>query len=143
MEAKIIEEMQRIQDMGGMIRAVASGSIQREVAQQAYEFEKALQAKEAVKVGVNKYTEGHHPEVELHAYNEAWAEKQVASLRQVKQERSSRDVSNMLKKLEHAARNQQNVMPVLVECCQVYATVGEMTGVFREVYGEWQEPNLF
>jgi len=143
MEAKILDEMQRIQAMGGMIQAVASGAIQREVAHQAYEFEKALQTKEAVKVGVNKYTEGDHPEVELHAYNEGWAEKQIDSLKQLRRERDSRAVTGLLKKLKQTALDKINVMPVLVDCCQAYATVGEMTGVFREVYGEWQEPNLF
>jgi len=143
MEAKILEEMQRIQAMGGMTQAVASGAIQLEVARQAYEFEKALQNKEAVKVGVNKYTEGDHPEVELHAYNESWAETQIDSLKQLRRERDSREVIGLLNKLKQTARDKINVMPVLVECCRAYATVGEMTGVFREVYGEWQEPNLF
>jgi methylmalonyl-CoA mutase N-terminal domain/subunit len=143
MEAKILEEMQRIQDMGGMIQAVASGAIQREVARRAYEFEKALQTKEAIKVGVNKYTEGDHPEVELHAYNEDWAAKQISGLKQLRRERDTREVTRLLKNLERTARSEHNVMPALVECCHAYATVGEMTGVFREVYGEWQEPNLF
>jgi methylmalonyl-CoA mutase N-terminal domain/subunit len=143
MESKILEEMQRIQGMGGMTQAVASGAVQREVAHQAYEFEKALQTKEAVKVGVNKYTEGDDPEVELHAYNEGWAEKQIDSLKQLRRERDSRAVTGLLKKLKQTALDKINVMPVLVDCCQAYATVGEMTGVFREVYGEWQEPNLF
>jgi len=48
-----------------------------------------------------------------------------------------------LKELEHAARSGQNVMPFLVECCRAYATVGEMAGVFRQVFGEWEEPSVF
>ncbi len=52
-------------------------------------------------------------------------------------------MTGLLKNLEQTARNENNVMPDLVECCQAYATVGEMTGVFGEVFGEWQEPNLF
>jgi methylmalonyl-CoA mutase N-terminal domain/subunit len=143
METKILEEMARIQSLGGMTRAVATGAIQREVAHQAYEFEKALQAQEAIKVGVNKYTEGDHPEVELHAYNEDWAAKQVDSLKQLRRERDSQAVLRLLKKLAQTARDGHNVMPVLVECCHAYATVGEMTGVFRDVFGEWQEPSLF
>ncbi len=143
MEEKIQEEMQRIQKMGGMVQAVATGAIQREVAKQAYDFEKALQNKEAVKVGVNKYTEGDHPEVELHEYDESWAEAQVASLQEVRRTRDDRAVAKQLKQLEQSARNGRNVMPDLVECCRVYATVGEMTDVFRQVFGEWQEPSLF
>jgi methylmalonyl-CoA mutase N-terminal domain/subunit len=122
---------------------VATGAIQREVARQAYEFEKSIQNKEAIKVGVNKYTEGDEPEVELHAYNEEWAEKQVTALKDLRRTRDNRAVTRTLKGLEQVTRDGKNVMPALVECCRAYATVGEMTGVFREVFGQWQEPSLF
>jgi methylmalonyl-CoA mutase N-terminal domain/subunit len=143
MEEKILEERKRVQDMGGMLRAVESGAIQREVTRQAYEFEKGIQNKEIIKVGVNKYTEGDHPEVELHEYNEGWAEQQIASLRELRRTRDNREVSQSLKTLEQTTRKGRNVMPALVECCRAYATVGEMTGVFREVFGEWEEPSIF
>lgn len=143
MEEKILEEMERIQKMGGMLRAVATGAIQREVTRQAYEFEKGIQNKEIIKVGVNKYIEGDHPEVELHEYNEAGAQKQIASLKLLRKKRDQQRVSRMLKKLEQTAKRKQNVMPVLVDCCRAYATVGEMTGVFREVFGQWKEPGIF
>ena len=143
MEEKILEEMKRIQKMGGMLRAVATGAIQREVTRQAYEFEKGIQNKEIIKVGVNKYIEGDHPEVELHEYNEAGAQKQIASLKLLRKKRDPQRVSRMLKKLEQTAKRKQNVMPVLVDCCKAYATVGEMTGVFREVFGQWKEPGIF
>jgi len=143
MEEKILEEMQRIQKMGGMLRAVATGAIQREVTRQAYEFEKGVQNREIIKVGVNKYIEGDHPEVELHEYNEAGAQKQIADLKLLRKKRNQQGVSRMLKKLEQTAKSKQNVMPVLVDCCKAYATVGEMTGVFREVFGEWKEPGIF
>ncbi len=143
MEEKILEEMKRIQKMGGMLRAVATGAIQREVTRQAYEFEKGIQNKEIIKVGVNKYIEGDHPEVELHEYNEAGAQKQIASLKLLRKKRDQQRVSRMLKKLEQTAKRKQNVMPVLVDCCRAYATVGEMTGVFREVFGQWKEPGIF
>jgi methylmalonyl-CoA mutase N-terminal domain/subunit len=143
MEEKILEERKRVQDMGGMLRGVESGAIQREVTRQAYEFEKGIQNKEIIKVGVNKYTEGDHPEVELHEYNEGWAEQQIASLRELRRTRDNREVSQSLKTLEQTTRKGRNVMPALVECCRAYATVGEMTGVFREVFGEWEEPSIF
>jgi len=143
MEEKIRAEMDRIRDMGGMIRAVATGAIQREVAGQAYAFEKAIQNDEAVKVGVNKYTGGDEPEVELHAYNEQWAEKQITALKELRRKRDNRAVARSLKALEQTTRNGKNVMPDLVKCCRAYATVGEMTGVLGDVFGRWQEPSLF
>ena len=143
MEDKICAEMDRIQEMGGMTTAVANGSIQREVAQQAYEFEKSIQNEEAIKVGVNKYTEGEQPEVELHGYNEAWARKQIDNLKKLRDERDNQAVRQCLKELSQDAENKKNIMPTLVKCCRAYATVGEMTDVFRGVFGEWQEPRLF
>jgi len=143
MEEKILEEMEKVEKMGGMVEAVASGYVQREVGRQAYEFEKKLQAGEVIKVGVNKYTEGVDMEVELHEYNEAWAKLQIERLQQLKKERDSAAVSRSLKALEQAARDRKNVMPYLVDCCKDYATVGEMANVFRDVFGEYKEPSIF
>ena len=144
-EEKILEEMQGIQQVGGMTHAVSTGYIQRKVAQQAYEYEKGLQDGEYVKVGLNKYadTGEEQPDVDLHEHNETWVEKQVNSLKELRRTRDNNAVSRSLKALEKGTREGKNVMPFLVECCRAYATVGEMAGVFRDVFGEWEEPNIF
>ncbi|MFH1481388.1 MAG: methylmalonyl-CoA mutase family protein, partial [Pseudomonadota bacterium] len=143
MEEKILEEMEKIEKMGGMVEAVASGYVQGEVARQAYEFERNLQEGKVTKVGVNKYTEGIDMEVELHEYNEEWALLQIKRLGQLKKSRDNKAVKKDLKALEKAAREKKNVMPFLVDCCKDYATVGEMANVFREVFGEYVEPGIF
>jgi methylmalonyl-CoA mutase N-terminal domain/subunit len=143
MEARITAEMQRVQDIGGMVHAVSTGYIQREVAKQAYEFEKSLQNGEVTKVGVNKYTEGEQPDVELHQYDDSWANTQIERLKALRRTRDNREVARSLKTLEQVAKGTTNVMPALVDCCKAYATVGEMAGVFRDVFGEWKEPRLF
>lgn len=143
MEEKILEEMEKVEKVGGMVEAVASGYVQREVARQAYEYEKRLQDGEVTKVGVNKYTEGVDMEVELHEYNEDWAMLQIERLKRLKQERDKKVAGSSLKALEDAAREGRNVMPHLVECCKSLATVGEMADVFRNVFGEHREPNIF
>jgi methylmalonyl-CoA mutase N-terminal domain/subunit len=145
MEGRILDEMKQIQKAGGMLHAVASGYIQRKVAQQAYEYEKGLQKGEYIKVGVNKYTDGteDRTDVELHEYDDRWVDKQVAGLKELRRTRDNREVTRLLKELERTARSEKNVMPVLADCCRAYATVGEMTGVFRNVFGEWQEPGIF
>jgi methylmalonyl-CoA mutase, N-terminal domain len=143
MEDKIKEEMLRVQKIGGMTDAISSGYIQREVARQAYEFEKSLQNGEIIKVGVNKYTEGEQPDVELHEYDDSWVNTQISRLKELRRTRDNREVNRSLKALEKTAKSENNVMPALVDCCRAYATVGEMTGVFRDVFGEWDEPCLF
>ncbi|MGD9074586.1 MAG: methylmalonyl-CoA mutase family protein [Desulfobacteraceae bacterium] len=143
MEEKILEEMEKVEKMGGMVEAVASGYVQREVARQAYEFEKKLQQGKVTKVGVNKYTEGADMEVELHEYNEEWAQLQIERLQDLKKTRDNKAVKESLKALEKAAEEQENVMPYLLDCCKSYATVGEMANVFRDVFGEFREPSIF
>jgi len=145
MEEKILEEMKQIQKIGGMVHAVATGFIQRKVARQAYEYEKGLQKGEYIKVGVNKYVDEteDQTDVELHEYNEQWVDQQVSNLKELRRARHNREVSRTLKDLEQGTRAGNNVMPLLVDCCRAYATVGEMAGVFRDLFGEWQEPSIF
>jgi methylmalonyl-CoA mutase N-terminal domain/subunit len=143
MEGKILEEMEKVEKIGGMVKAVASGYVQREVARQAYEYEKRLQEGKVIKVGVNKYTEGVDMEVELHEHNESWAKEQINRLKELKRTRDNKAVKDTLKALEKAASEKKNVMPYLVACCKAYATVGEMANVFRQVFGEHKEPSIF
>ncbi|MFZ5651799.1 MAG: acyl-CoA mutase large subunit family protein [Bacillota bacterium] len=144
MEERIKEEMQRIEDRGGMAQAVETGFVQREVARQAYQQEKALQEGRIIKVGVNKYVvEEEEPNVELHPYQPRVAAEQIARIKEVKRQRDSRAVTQALRDLEAAARTKKNVMPFLVEAVKAYATVGEMTSVLKGVYGEFNEPSIF
>jgi methylmalonyl-CoA mutase N-terminal domain/subunit len=145
MEEKILEEMTQIQEIGGMVHAVATGFIQRKVARQAYEYEKGVQNGEYIKVGVNKYADEaeDQTDVELHEYNEQWVDQQLAGLKELRRTRDNREVTRTLKELEKGTRAGKNVMPLLMDCCRAYATVGEMAGVFRDLFGEWEEPSLF
>jgi methylmalonyl-CoA mutase N-terminal domain/subunit len=144
MEEKITQYMQEVEKVGGMAHAVESGYVQRVVAQQAYLYEKALQEGELRKVGVNIYRdEAAVPEVELHDYNAEAATSQIKALQEVKRQRDNKKVAVTLKALEQATREKKNVMPYLVEAVRAYATVGEMTSVFKSVYGEFKEPDIF
>ena len=147
MEDKILEEMEEITRVGGMKEAVATGYVQKKVAKQAYEWYTGLEKGDYVKIGINKYTDpgalGGEGKVDLHDYDLKTAEEQIKDLKEVKRTRHEREVVRTLKELEETTKAGRNVMPPLVECCRAYATVGEMTGVFREVFGEWQEPSIF
>ncbi len=142
MEGKIEEEIEKIEKVGGIVHAVATGYVQRLVSRQAYEFEKGVQSGELLKVGVNIYAEGESKDVELHQYNSETAKKQIKELKRVKRERNQREMKRTLHALEKATKAGENVMPYLVDCCRAYATVGEMTKIFRDIYGEFDEPSL-
>jgi len=143
MEEKIWEEMRDVEAHGGIVKAVSQGYVPRKLAWQAYEFERDVQRGELIKVGVNKYVTSEEEEVELHEYNEEWAECQLNDLAELKRTRDGAVVAATLKVLEGVAQKGENVMPALVECCKAYATVGEMADVFRDVYGLYKEPNIF
>ncbi len=152
MEEKILEEMKEIDNLGGMVKCISSGLIQRKVASQAYEFEKGLQSGEYKKVGLDPESKGDDPsrgddpgrtDVELHEYNQEWAQKSKSNLKELRRTRNDREVASTLKALENAAKSSENVMPSLVKCCHAYATVGEMAGVFRQTFGEWNEPEFY
>lgn len=146
MEEKILEEMKEVEKWGGMVKSISNGFVQRKVSRQAYEFEKGLQSGEYKKVGVNPagQDDDEQPtDVELHEYNDQWALKSIANLKELRRTRNAKDVKDSLKALEKAAKGKDNVMPHLVRCCHAYATVGEMAGVFRDVFGEWKEPEFY
>ena len=144
MEDKIEEHMAEVDGLGGIVTAVGDGVIQRIVARQAYEYEKGLQDGTYEKVGLNIHATGAETaEVDLHEYTMESADTQIESLKKVKRERSDADVSKNLKELERVASAGENIMSALVECCKAYCTVGEMAGVFRDVFGEQKEPSLF
>lgn len=147
MEGRIAAEMRRVdQEMGGIVKAVSEGAIQREVAQQAYLYEKGLQEGSIVKVGVNKYRMEEQAEeraVALHPYRPEVADEQMARLARVKSERNGEAVSQALDALRRAAQDGENVMPYVLDAVRAYATLGEMTGIFRQVFGEFKEPVAF
>jgi methylmalonyl-CoA mutase N-terminal domain/subunit len=142
MEKRIVAEMKRVdEEWGGIVQAVAQGYIQREVARQAYLYEKGVQEGSIVKVGVNKYRlEEEARDVALHVYRPQAVEEQRARLAQVKTERDGAAVSQALESLLQAAAGTENVMPYVLDAVRAYATLGEMTQVFKDIYGEFREP---
>jgi methylmalonyl-CoA mutase N-terminal domain/subunit len=141
MEKKIAEIMQRVEDMGGMVKAVKEGHIQREVSHQAYLKEKKIQSGEIPKIGVNKYVLAEEQaEIEMHPFNPNVAEVQKKKLVRLKNERDNAGVREALTGLEKAARAEENVMPHMLKAVKSYATLGEITKVLKNVFGEFKEP---
>jgi len=141
MERRIVAEMRRVDELGGIVKAVSEGYIQREVARQAYEYEKGIQSGAIPKVGVNRYRiEEESREVELHPYRAEAADEQMARLAQVKAEREPAAVTAALARVRQACAEGENVMPAMMDAVKAYATLGEIVKVQKEVFGEFQEP---
>ena len=143
-EQRIVAEMRRVDtEMGGIVNAVSEGRVQAEVARQAFLYEQKMQRGEIVKVGVNKYREAGEKssdEVELHEYKPEATEEQLRRLAQVKRERDASAVQAALARVRDDAQSGVNLMPAMLQAVRAYATVGEITGELKKVFGEFKEP---
>jgi methylmalonyl-CoA mutase N-terminal domain/subunit len=142
MENRIAAEMKRVDtEMGGIVRAVSEGAVQREVAHQAWKTESGLQDGSIPKVGVNKYRMNEEErDVELHSYKQEQAEESIRRTQQVRAGRDQSAVTAALANVREAATNSQNVMPSMMEAVRAYATLGEITVVLKQVFGVFREP---
>ena len=147
MERKILEEMAHVETLGGIVEAVKSGAIQAEVARQAYLFEQKLLSGEIPKVGVNRHVapdaESQGRDLELYRVDPRAAEAQLARLERLRRERDPRAVSRVLSRLRDEARGPGNLMEPILDAVRAYATLGEMAGALKEVFGEHKEPVRF
>ena len=137
MEAASHEYFQRIDDLGGVIPALETGFLQREIADASYLYQLEEDRRERITVGVNEYRTGEGTEIPLLRVDREGEKKQIESLNEVRRTRDNREVSQRLKALEQAAKGAGNTMPYLVEAAKSYATLGEMMDVFRDVFGEY------
>ncbi|MCC6130554.1 MAG: methylmalonyl-CoA mutase, partial [Acidobacteria bacterium] len=144
MEEGSFEYFRKIDAYGGMVEALEAGFPQKEIMDAAYRFQRALETKDKVMVGVNAFSEevpeDRVPTLEI---GEETAAEQIALLESVRRTRDSRRVVQTLSDLRAACRNGQNVMPPLVEAVKAYASVGEITDVMREVFSTYEEPAIF
>ena len=140
MEERAMDYINKIDDMGGVIAAIENGFLQKEIADSAYKYQQEIDNKERILVGVNDYTveEDWVPLKILRIAPDVEAE-QLARLQKVKRERNNARVKKVLDKLHGAADRDENLMPTIIEAVKSYATLGEITNVFRSVFGEYQE----
>ena len=128
----------RVEDMGGVIPALKAGFFQHEIAEAAYVYQLEEDRKERITVGVNEFRSEEAPDIPLLRVDAAGEQRQLQNLQALRRCRDNREVAQRLRRLEQAARSSENLMPPLLEAVKAYATLGEMMGVFREVFGEYQ-----
>jgi methylmalonyl-CoA mutase N-terminal domain/subunit len=140
MEEKAMEYIQKIDDMGGVIPAIEKGFFQREIAESAYRYQREMEEKKRIIVGVNEYAiEGEEIPVKLLRVDPSVEKKQIERLQKLRRERDNRKVKEVLEKLHYAAEKDENLMPTIIEAVKAYATLGEIMDVLRKVYGEYKE----
>jgi len=141
-EADALEYFRRIDAMGGMVAAIERGYPQREIQEAAFQFQKAVERKEKIIVGVNEYVMDEKPFPILYIDEQA-AEEQIGRLQTLRSSRDNARVRAALGGLQGVARGTGNVMEPILEAARAYATLGEMCDALREVWGEYVEPPIF
>jgi methylmalonyl-CoA mutase N-terminal domain/subunit len=138
-ERGAMEYIARIDVMGGTLRAIEEGYIQREIQNAAYEFQRAVERGERIIVGVNKFQMDEGAAIPTFRLDPALEAAQVARLRAVRAGRDQAAASASLAKIGEAARGTENLMPLIVQAAERYATVGEISDALRAVFGEYTE----
>ena len=138
LQAGSYDYFRRIEDVGGVIPALETGFLQREIADAAYIYQMEEDRKERITVGVNEYNTGEEVDIPLLRVDREGQRLQVEGINEVRCTRDNREVAEKLRALEAAARGNDNLMPPLIDAVKSYATLGEMMDVFRDVFGEYQ-----
>ena len=144
MEARIRTLLDRLDSEGSIVQAVSDGRVQAAVNAQAYERELKVQRGERKKVGVNCYVEEEEArDVAFHPYRQQEAERQIERLNGIRRKRDGAAVTVLLDEVKRVAAAKDNVMPAIIDAVEAYATVGEICGVLKDVYGTYNETIRF
>jgi methylmalonyl-CoA mutase N-terminal domain/subunit len=142
MEKSAEEYIRRIDAMGGMIPAIERGFPQSEIANASYEYQRSIETRDRLIVGVNAFTEANPERIELLQIDETAEREQVRKLADLRAARDNARVRSALDALRRAARGTSNTMPYLLDAVRAYATLGEICDVFREIFGTYQESSV-
>ena len=142
MEEKAWDYIRKIDEMGGMVKAIERGYPQMEIAEAAYKYQKQIDANEKATVGVNKYVTDHAP-ITIWKMRPEIEERQLKRLQEVKQTRNNAKVKECLGEIRKASQNGENLMPHIIHAVREYTTIQEICDVWREVFGRYTDPGYF
>lgn len=138
-EQRVVDYLDKIDAIGGTLRAIETGYIQREIQNSAYEYQKAVESDDAIVVGVNRFQNEAERAVKTMSVDPAVEKAQVERLQALRARRDSAAVETLLRKLEEAAQGTENVLPRILDCVKAFTTVGEISNRLRRVWGEYRE----
>lgn len=139
LEQKSQEYIEKIDAMGGMLRAIENGYVQKEIQEAAYVYQKAVESEDAIVVGVNKFQSDEGVGIPILRVDPKVEKNQIERVRAVREKRDKNKAESALAKLEEAARGDENLLPRILECVENYVTVGEISNKLRKVWGEYRE----
>jgi methylmalonyl-CoA mutase N-terminal domain/subunit len=139
LERRASEYIARIEDLGGVVKGIETGWIQREIQQAAYEYQRAVESKQEIVVGVNDFTQAETHKPDILKVSEATAREQIERLKKFKSKRDQVIVAKYLGRIQHAAEGNANLMPLFVDAVENNVTLGEIADVLRKVFGLYRE----
>ncbi|HJY80464.1 MAG TPA: methylmalonyl-CoA mutase family protein [Candidatus Binatia bacterium] len=142
LEAKAVEYIERIDKVGGAVKAIEIGYQQREIHEAAFRYQQAIESKEQVIVGVNDFTSDEAEQGEILKIDLTLEDQQKKKLAAVRAERNQTAAKAALEKVESTARGSGNLMPVIIDAVRAYATLGEISDAMRQVFGEYRAPSF-
>jgi methylmalonyl-CoA mutase N-terminal domain/subunit len=144
LEAEAREYFRKIEDLGGVVKAIDLGFFQKEISDAAYRYQKEIEGKTKIVVGVNEFViEDEQIDVDILKVDPRVEAEQCESLKKLRSERDNGTAKAALEDLKRAASGTDNLMPKILNCSRAYCTLGEMIGVLREVFGEYKEPIIY
>lgn len=138
-EKAAVDYIKKIEDMGGVLKAIELGYIQKEIADASYEYQKSIENKEYIVVGVNQFVKDEEPPKNILKVDMEKELFQKNKLKKIKEERDNGIVAQKLEHLKSVARSDDNIMPAMIEAVKAQATLGEISDALREVFGEFKE----
>ncbi|MBI4301314.1 MAG: methylmalonyl-CoA mutase family protein [Chloroflexi bacterium] len=138
MEKAVDRYFARIEELGGVVPAIEKGFFQSEIADAAYRYQREIETKDRIIVGVNEHQTEESLNIPLLKMDEVGERHHLERLKEVRRQRDNREVMSRLRELHQAAQGDKNLMPYFVEAVRAYATLGEICGVLREVFGEYR-----
>src|SRR5262249_12716843 len=138
-ERRVIDYLDKIDALGGTLHAIESGYLQREIQNSSYEYQRAIETKDAIVVGVNQFQTEEESKVKTLRVDRAIEQEQIERLRALRARRDSIATETCLVRLDEAARGTENVLPRMLDCVEAFATVGEISQRLRGVWGEYRE----
>ncbi len=133
----------KIDELGGILKAIELGFPQQEIAEAAYRYQQQVDKGEKIVVGVNKYVQEKEEPIEILRIDPEVERKQIERLKKIKETRDNAKVAQLLGELKEAAKRNDNLMPYIINCVREYCTLQEICDVFREVYGTFRDPAMF
>ncbi len=138
-EKRAMDYIKKIDDMGGAPQAIENGYIQQEIQKAAYDYQKSIESKENIVVGVNKHQIDERPPENLLKVDMSVQERQLKKLKKVKDERDNDKVKAALKTLKEKAQTDENLFPYVLDAVKTYASLGEICNTLREIFGEYNQ----